>query len=125
MGPSHNYYIGRSGADITNWTAYFIEGMAISFEKVRDQALREAERGGKDQSRLLRNLDAKQRRALTLFRRSREIAAKDIAGLFGYKAAHCGAVVPALGRERLSGNNRSCEQIAPLQAGRRICSHRR
>jgi hypothetical protein len=34
---------------------------------------------------LLRNLDSKQRRALTLFQRSRQIAAKDVAGLFGYK----------------------------------------
>src|SRR5206468_11536877 len=64
---------------------YFIEGMATSFEKVRDQALREAEKGGKDHSKLLRNLDSKQRRALTLFQESREIAAKDVAGLFGYK----------------------------------------
>jgi Fic family protein len=85
VGPSHNYYMGRPEADITKWIAYFIEGMAASFEKVRDQALREAETGAKDQSKLLRNLDPKQRKALTLFRKSREIAARDIAGLFGYK----------------------------------------
>ena len=85
VGPSHNYYMGRAEADITKWIAYFIEGMATSFEKVRDQALREAEKGGRDQSKLLRNLDSKQRRALTLFQKSREIAAKDVADLFGYK----------------------------------------
>jgi DNA-binding MarR family transcriptional regulator len=34
---------------------------------------------------LLRNLDPKQRRALELFQKSREIAAKDVADLFGYK----------------------------------------
>ena len=85
VGPSHNYYVGPAEADITKWIAYFIEGMATSFEKVRDQALREAEKGGKDQSRLLRDLDAKQRRALTLFQESREIAAKNVADLFGYK----------------------------------------
>ena len=85
VGPSHNYYMGRAEADITKWIAYFIEGMATSFEKVRDQALREAEKGGKDRSKLMRNLDSKQRRALTLFQESREIAAKDVAGLFGYK----------------------------------------
>jgi len=59
--------------------------VATSFENVRDQAVREAERGGKDQSRLLRNLDSKQRRALILFQRSREITSKDIAELFGYR----------------------------------------
>ncbi len=85
IGPSHNYYVGRAEADITKWVAYFIEGMATSFEKVRDQALRESEQGGKDQSKVLRNLDAKQRRALTLFQKSREITAKDVAELFGYQ----------------------------------------
>ena len=85
IGPSHNYYMGRADADITKWIAYFIEGVATSFEKVRDQAVREAERGGKDQSRLLRNLDPKQRRALILFQKSREITSKDIAELFGYR----------------------------------------
>ena len=85
VGPSHNYYVGRAEADITRWVAYFVEGMATSFEKVRDHALREAGRGGKDQSKALRNLDAKQRRALVLFRKSREITAKDVAQLFGYQ----------------------------------------
>ena len=77
--------MGRAEADITRWIGYFIEGMATSFEKVREQALREAERGGKDQSKLLRNLDNKQRLALTLFKESREITARDVAGLFGYQ----------------------------------------
>jgi Fic family protein len=86
VGRSHNYYLGRAEADINGWIGYFIEGMATSFEKVRDQALREAEKGGKDQSRLLRNLDARQRRALVLFQNSREIVARDLADLFGYQA---------------------------------------
>lgn len=85
VGPSHNYYLGRAAADITKWVDYFLEGMASSFEKVRDQARREATKGGRDQSKLLRNLDARQRRALELFRDSSEITAKDVAGLFGFK----------------------------------------
>src|SRR5580700_2830916 len=85
VGPAHNYYLGRAKADITKWIAYFIEGMATSFEKVHGQALRAAEKGGKDQSRVLRNLDSKQRRALTLFATSREITGRDVAALFGYK----------------------------------------
>ena len=48
VGPSHNYYPGRAESDITKWIAYFIKGMATSFEKVRDQALREAEKRSKD-----------------------------------------------------------------------------
>ena len=85
IGPSHNYYLGRAEADITRWVAYFVEGMANAFEKVHDQALREAERGRKDQSKLLRNLDAKQRRALALFQQTRVVTAKDVAQLFGYR----------------------------------------
>src|SRR5208337_3265005 len=41
-GPSHNYYLGRAEADITRWVAYFVAGMAESFEKVQNQARREA-----------------------------------------------------------------------------------
>src|SRR5712692_10407567 len=59
--------------------------MATSFEKLRDQALRGADKGGKDRSKLLSNLNSKQRRALTLFQKSQEITAKDVADLFGYK----------------------------------------
>jgi len=85
VGPSHNYYMGRAEADITKWISYFIEGMADSFEKVRNQAESESVRGGKDQTRVLRNLDARQRKALALFRRSRDITAKEIGALFGFK----------------------------------------
>jgi Fic family protein len=85
VGPSHNYYLGRAEADITRWIAYFIEGMASSFENVRNQAVREAHKGGKDRSKLLRNLDSRQRRALTLFEASREITAREVAALFGFK----------------------------------------
>ena len=107
IGPSHNYYVGRAEADITQWVAYFIEGMATSLEKVRDKALSEAERGGKDQSKVLRNLDAKQRRALTLFQKSREMTAKDIAQLFGYKPTNSRFfAMPALGRRRLFEDDR-------------------
>jgi Fic family protein len=86
VGPSHNYYLGRADADITNWIAYFIEGMATSFEKVQSQAKQEAGTGSYDQSRLLRNLDAKQRKALTLFEGSREVSTKEVAALFGFQS---------------------------------------
>lgn len=83
--PSQNYYLGRAEADITNWVAYFIEGVAVSFEKVHVQARREPSSGVVNRSRLLRNLDAKQKKALMLFEESREVTAKDIGGLFGFQ----------------------------------------
>lgn len=85
IGPSHNYYEGRATASITKWVAYFIDGMAAAFEKVKNQAQREARKGGKDQSKGLRDLDAKQRKVLMLFQDTREITARDIAALFNYK----------------------------------------
>jgi Fic family protein len=85
IGPSHNYYLGRAGADITPWVSYFVEGMASSFQKVEAQALAEAAAGRTDQSKVMRNLDARQRKVLSLFERSRELTARDIGGLFGVK----------------------------------------
>lgn len=84
VGPSHNYYLGRAQADITAWIAYFVDGMAHSFERVKEQALRESGRGRPDQSNLLRTLDTKQRKALVLFHQANEITAKDVAALFNY-----------------------------------------
>jgi predicted HTH transcriptional regulator len=59
--------------------------MATSFEKVHAQAKKESQVGAADRSQLLRTLDAKQRKALTLFEHSREVTAKDIAELFGFR----------------------------------------
>ena len=82
VGPSHNYYMGRAEADVTKWVVFFTEGMAAAFEKVRDQAQKEQSR--KDQSKSLRALDAKQRKALELFQDAQEIGSRDVAALFGY-----------------------------------------
>jgi Fic family protein len=84
VGPSHNYYLGRAEADITGWLAYFIAGMADSFDRVEAQARHEAAAGSADRTPLLRALDARQRKALTLFQASREISSLDIADLFGF-----------------------------------------
>jgi len=85
IGPSHNYYMGRAEADITKWVAYFVEGMAVSFQKVEAQARAEASRGGEGQTRALRKLDSRQRRGLALFEQSQEVTAKEIAEMFGLK----------------------------------------
>lgn len=86
VGPSHNYYMGRPEADITKWLVYFVRGMAVSFQNVEGQARAEAERGGGDQTRALRKLDARQRKALALFVDHEEITGKQIGDLFGLQA---------------------------------------
>lgn len=83
LGPSHNYYMGRAGADITSWVEYFCAGMAESFDSVTAKVKEAAHAGQKDQSCFLRELDARQRRALSLFQNSEWITAFHIAALFG------------------------------------------
>lgn len=85
VGPSHNYYLGRAEADITQWVEYFCEGMAEAFEKVKQRAAEVARSGVTDQSDLLRKLDARQRKALELFHTQETVTAKDIGQLFGFK----------------------------------------
>ena len=86
VGPSHNYYEGRAKADITQWVAYFCEGMADSFEHVRHRAQEAGVRGNQDHSVALRRLDPRQRKALDLFRESDTITSRDIADLFALSA---------------------------------------
>lgn len=85
VGPSHNYYMGRAEADITSWLEYFCSGMAQSFEKVRSHAQQASQGAGKDYTKELRELDAKQRKALDLFRVQRFVTSNDIATFFGFK----------------------------------------
>jgi len=85
VGPSHNYYFGRAEADITPWIDYFIAGVADSFLRVKRQAVKAAEEGGTDLSLNLRDLDASQRKALSLFRQANQITANDVGTLFQLK----------------------------------------
>lgn len=85
VGESHNYYMGRAESDITKWVEYFIEGMAVSFENVLRRMGDENRHGSPDQSLLLRKLDPKQRKALSLFQEFETITSKQIGDLFGFK----------------------------------------
>ncbi|MBL7064979.1 MAG: Fic family protein [Anaerolineae bacterium] len=35
--PHHNYYEGRAETDLTNWLAYFVHSMAVTFRRVADE----------------------------------------------------------------------------------------
>lgn len=83
IGPSHNYYVGRADAEITSWIEYFCMGMAEAFESVVKKAKEETK---PDQSKLLRELDAKKRRGLALFQNQNRITSSDVATLFGLKS---------------------------------------
>ncbi len=86
IGPSHNYYLGRSESDITSWIEYFVEGMAFAFEKVVSQMVESHEKGQPDHSLLMRTLDPKQRKALELFQAFNVITSNQIGELFGFQS---------------------------------------
>ena len=85
IGTSHNYYIGREESDITPWIEYFIQGMAVAFDKVVQHMAIVQTKGGKDHSVLMRKLDPKQRNALTLFKDYEVVTSSQIGQLFGFK----------------------------------------
>lgn len=84
VGPSHNYYMGRAEADLTGWIEYFVTGMIEAFTKVETQAKGEKRNAAADNSAILRKLDPRQRKALTLFESQETVTSADIATLFGF-----------------------------------------
>jgi Fic family protein len=86
MGESHNYYMGRAEADITPWIVYFAEGVADSFEAVLRRMADAAMVGAEDQSALLRKLEPRQRKVLSLFQAFDTVTSNQIGQLFGFKA---------------------------------------
>lgn len=85
IGTSHNYYMGRAEADITQWVEYFIEGMAVALENVLMRMEKDSIKAVPDQTKLLRNLNSKQKAALTLFKEFKTITSSQIGELFGFK----------------------------------------
>jgi Fic family protein len=84
-GPSHNYYFGRADADISGWLSYYCEGLAYSFEKIKEHTQKQLQKEGKtsqDASHILRTLDPRKRQALDLFVHQETITAKDIEHFF-------------------------------------------
>jgi Fic family protein len=69
VGPSHNYYLGRSESDITGFIDFFCQSMADALGAVRARAADAAATGtGTDDSAALRRLDPRKRLLLELFR---------------------------------------------------------
>ena len=82
VGKSHNYYMGRAEADMTRFLAYFCDGLADSFAKVRSQAERAGRKKSLDQAPQLRSLTAQQRTALSLFVKTKTVSSGDVAEFF-------------------------------------------
>ncbi|MFI3300580.1 MAG: Fic family protein [Candidatus Gastranaerophilales bacterium] len=82
IGESHNYYMGRAECDITKWIEYFVNGMNIAFKSVYKKA--QQFKNEKDDTKILRELDIKQRQILELFQTQKFITANDIAEFFNF-----------------------------------------
>jgi Fic family protein len=82
--PDHNYYFGRNAADITPWLDYFLQGMAVVFERVANEVEKQASGQVDTQiEELLRPLDHRARRVLGLFSNQAVIQSSDVANLLG------------------------------------------
>lgn len=81
VGDSHNYYEGRAEADITGWVEYFCQGMAKSFEDVKNKAQSLAGEEP-DQSNYLKNLDPRKKEILRRYKKGDTILTKDIQDVF-------------------------------------------
>lgn len=83
IGKSHNYYGGRAEADVTPFLDYFLSGMAIAFQNVRNIAeqLKEDSRDKPiiPQTEKMRELAPQQRQVLSLFIKQREVSVQNIA----------------------------------------------
>ena len=84
----HNYYFGKNKADITSWLEFFLQGMYDSFLKVQENALLVANKSINELSNTkeaednLRNLDAKQKEFLSVFKKQNIVTTKDICDYF-------------------------------------------
>jgi Fic family protein len=83
--PHHNFYFGRNTADITSWLDYFLNGMAVIFERVAEQIRGKMinEDFNREALGLLRSLDHRARRVLGLFNTQEHIKSSDVARLLG------------------------------------------
>jgi Fic family protein len=82
--PEHNYYTNRATEDITKWVEYFCKGMMRAFESVRKNIESQVnDTATQDKSRLLYELDTRQKRTLELFMKQKTIKAADIGLILG------------------------------------------
>ena len=79
----HNYYFGRSEADLTPWLEYFISTLAVVFEAVRLTAQKCAFEGRQAEPEELRRLDHRERVVLGLFASKETVTAPQVAAELG------------------------------------------
>jgi Fic family protein len=81
--PHHNYYEGRSDADLTPWLEYFAKTLAGVFTAAKDEALHYAARGVPVEPEELRRLDHRARTVLALFTKTEQVTTSQVAATLG------------------------------------------
>lgn len=81
--PHHNYYEGRSDADLTAWIEYFARTLAEVFISAKDEALHYTVQGMPIEPEELRRLDHRARTVLALFTRTEQITTSQVAATLG------------------------------------------
>ncbi|MGH3268203.1 MAG: Fic family protein [Trebonia sp.] len=94
VGPSHNYYLGRAEADITEFVSFFCQSMADALGTVRAKATEAAASGATDDSAILRRLEPRKRLLLELFHRTPTATTVQMATHLGLSPRTVGSLVP-------------------------------
>ena len=110
--PHHNYYFGRSEADLTAWLEYFISSLAEVFEAVRCRAQKCAVEGLEVEPEDLRRLDHRARVVLGLFAQKRDHHCTPGGRSVGPFPAHGQKPSWNLGERRMAGG---CQSLTPRQ----------
>ena len=83
------HYYENENPEITSWLEYFVKGVAIVFEEVKEKALALSKEGAPKLSpksvRLLDDIGPREKRVLTYFRRHTQLKAKELSGIFHVK----------------------------------------
>ena len=88
-----NYYMGRAQADLTYFLEYFMKGMAISFTNIVESSKENRAPKLQDNSDVLRELSVKQRTALDLFLKQKEITSTELANHLGISKRSAAALI--------------------------------
>ena len=81
--PHHNYYEGRTGADLTGWLTYFIRTMAEVFRQVAEDVRAHAETPPSPEPPELRRLDRRARIVLGMFTHREMLTTAEMARVLG------------------------------------------
>jgi len=79
----HNYYDGRTEADLTSWVEYFVKLLAKVFQQAQGEALKAGSEKVDIEPKELRQLDRRARTVMALFAKKDSVTVTDVAESLG------------------------------------------